>query len=180
MVHPNHLILLASAALFASSSVGAFAQPGVEHRIVLSPEERQINMVYYGIGDLLTGDWGDVAFLQEQLWVRLKDRGDLPGSNARIWASDGGSLYGITLRRIELVASKEDPSPQVLILDLAEPGPDGRKLTQRFWPDAEYTPPHPGAHDAPGIWKINGKGYALYFSHKRDSMQVTGISLKRA
>lgn len=179
MPRTNHFILLASAALFASNSASAFAQSGAEQRIILSPEERQINGIYYGIRDLLAGDWGDIAFLDKQFWVKLEDRGDLPGSNARIWASEDGSLYGITLRRIELVAAKQDPSPQVLILDLAEPGPDGRKLTRRFWPDAEYTPPHPGARDAPGTWKIAGKGYTLYFAHKRDSMQVTGISLRR-
>lgn len=179
MAHPALCIILASAALFSAFPAGAVAPSGSEARIVLTPEERQMNLIRSGISELLAGDWGDVAFLDKALSVRLEDRGDLPGSNARIWASEGGWLYGFTLRRIELVASKDDPSPQVLILDLAEPGPDGRKLTARFWPDAEYTPPHPDARDAPGLWQIDGKGYTLFFVHKRDSMQVTGISLSR-
>jgi hypothetical protein len=178
MTRPTPFILLASAALFAGGSVSAFAQSGAE-RIVLPPEERQINEVYYAIGDLLKGDWGDPAYVNEQLSARLEDRGDMPQSNARLWTSQDGHLRGLALRRIELLIAKDGAPPRALILELAEPGPDGRKLAEQFSPEAEYSPPHPGARDAPGTWKIKKRGYTLYFAHKRDSMQITGISLMR-
>ena len=134
----------------------------------------QISALKQGIDELAASDFSDIDRLNRHLSANLQKRSQ--DKYYATWLSETGAFAGVATKSIELRVQNKSASQALLIIELAEPGPDAEIFVRRFWPNAEFTPPSPHGAGSPSYWLIEQGNGLVSISHPYDDGRIGRIS----
>ena len=138
---------------------------------------QRMSAIKKGVDDLASGDLSNVGFVDDYLSVHLKEESD--DGRLTVRRGNGGNFAGLAVSNVELRTMKDDASHSVLIIDLAEPGPQASTFVQTFWPDADFIPARPHAPASAAYWSTEQAGSKIKIGRPSDKDQITSIVFNR-
>ncbi|QWF17128.1 hypothetical protein [Lysobacter capsici] len=185
---PRFPICVLAALLAGCSSMGSGAtatKESAEHpaSALSSPQQGSLNpmqrmtAIKKGVDDLASGDISNVGFVDSYLSVHLKEESD--NGKLTVRRGNGGTFAGLAVSSVELRTMKDNASHNLLIIDLAEPGPEASTFVRTFWPDADFVPARPHAPGSAAYWSAKQGASTIKIGRPSDKDQITSIVFNR-
>jgi hypothetical protein len=133
-----------------------------------------ITALKQGIDELASSDLSDIDRLNRDLSANLQKLSE--NKYYATWHSETGAFAGVATKSIELRVQNKDASQALLVIKLAEPGPEAETFVRRFWPNAEFTPSSPHGADSPSYWLVKQGNGLVSINHPHEDGRIMGIS----
>lgn len=143
------------------------AQAAMDHEAVFNQ----------AIETLLAADLSDIGFVERHFQVRLRKQSD--NGAFTFLDAEGGRFAGLAVSRVELRRRNTRPADCMLVIELAEPGPDAPAFARKHWTQPDFTPPSPHASASPAYWGTRRHGARVSIGHSRDRDPITSVVIDR-
>jgi|GEM_PF-3820866 len=125
------------------------------------------------IDTVAAADTLSVGYVETLLSVRLKKESD--NGSFTFYTASGGQFAGLAVKAVDLRISNSDPANSMLVIELAQPGPDANEFARRFWSKPDYMPPSPHSRASSGYWSTRQGGNKISIGHPFDQDHINSV-----
>lgn len=175
--------VMAMAATAACNRVegGARTQAGATHAALSRQAATQpadaMTALKNAMDEVAATDRLSVGYVETLLSVRLKKESD--NGSFTFHVGSGGQFAGLAVKAVDLRISNSEPANSMLVIELAQPGPDAKAFARRFWAQPDYMPPSPHSRASSGYWSTRQGGNKISIGHPFDQDSISSVVIDR-
>lgn len=160
---------------------GARTQAGATHaassRQAATQPADAMTALKNAMDEVAAADRLSVGYVETLLSVRLKKESD--NGSFTFHVGSGGQFAGLAVKAVDLRISNSEPANSMLVIELAQPGPDAKAFARRFWEQPDYMPPSPHSRASSGYWSARQGGNKISIGHPFDQDSISSVVIDR-